>query len=238
MGCVISHLGKAVSISVALLLTTNAARADDPLDTVIYTGLDVYKSGSGVYLGFVTALDGDISTNGWTVSGNLGFSKSRTSLAKTTSGGASVLLGYQWHTPTTYTTLALGADVIDTSESPNLGSPNNGTHSGLILQAGFNTKYENAPYFQAYGAYLSANKRSYAQVRGGWAGSKATFGIEAIYANESDSEPSRRLGLFVSDIPLGNGGVGFSVGLHDDLGTSGSDGGYLGLEYSIPVSLR
>ncbi|MCR8548666.1 cellulose biosynthesis protein BcsS [Salipiger sp. P9] len=227
----------AATTALSLTLAVTDARADDTLDTVLFTGIDGYDGGAGIYGGFVTALNGDITASGWTLSANLGYSQSWGSFSDTDSTGASVLLGYQWHTPGYYASLALGVDVIENTEDPDTGARNNGTHTGYILQAGFQTKSVDALFFQGYGAYLSANERLYTQLRSGWASEKMTFGLEAIYADERDSAETVRYGLFVSDLPLGNGSFGISAGYHDDRG-SDDDGAYIAFEYSIPLSLR
>ena len=87
-------------------------------DTVIYGGFDFshansQQNGFGIDGGFVTAINGDITTTGWTVSANLGFSQSNDVATDTDSVSGSVLAGYQWHSPEYYFALNAGIAVVN-----------------------------------------------------------------------------------------------------------------------------
>ncbi len=230
-------------VGVGLLAScAGAASAQTADNTVFFTGVDAVSNGVSGYGGFVYALNDDVTTTGWTVSGNFGWSRnwdnSVSPSSKSNSVSASVLLGYQWHTPDLYLGLSLGADYINNTESPSTGSVTEGRKTGYVVQAGFETKRERAVYLQGFATHLSANNRNYAQLRAGYRATKYVFGVEGVFSDEMDSSPVTRVGLFVGDIPFGKGGFGVSAGYQNDRGSSVNDGAYVSVEYSIPFSLR
>lgn len=223
--------------AVAVVLGASGANAQD--NAVLFTGLDGYKNNSGAYIGFVYALNGDINASGWTVASSLSYAISKdnsgTPTVTTDSIGAVVTLGYQWDKPDYFLSLALGVDVIDNDDSPSIGSITEGRKAGAVAQIGFETKATNALYFNGFGEYHTANKRSYVQLRAGYKSNGYTYGLEGVYAKELDSQASTILGVFVNGIEFGKGTLGFSVGVLNGRDNDVYDGAHVAVEYSMPL---
>lgn len=211
-------------------------------DTVLFWGADLAlrgdSTGFGLDAGFVTAINGDLSTSGWTVSGTVGFSNTDEPASDSQAFYGALLAGYQWHVPDFYFSLAGGVNVINNDETPG-GGPTDGTEVGFIAQYGFETKRENAFYAQSYGAYSTAYDQIYAHLKAGYKGSQLRYGPElTVFADES-SDPTFRFGAFVGDIPVTDKlSMVVSAGYQLETEANTDDGFYATVGFSVPFSLR
>lgn len=242
-----------VAGSVALLLPNFATAADVGLeqrmagtpryDTVIYWGADgAFRGGDGrgygADTGFVTALNGDIGSTGWTLGGNLNLSRTTAPLSSTDSFGASLLLGHQWHAPGYYFSLAGGVNYVHNDETPG-GGPTDGDKVGAIVQYGIETKNVDALYLQSYGAYSTAFDQVYFHAKAGYKTPGLRFGGEFTAFDDKGSRPTLRYGAFVGDVPLGGGlSMVVSAGYQQERDPGKRDGFYTTVGFSVPLSLR
>lgn len=214
-----------------------------PVDTVIYWGGDfTYGSsgryGAGVDAGFVKALNGNLGRAGWTISGNLGLSRSVDVGTRTNSVYGSALLGYIWPGQGYYFTLGAGVNVVANDETPS-GGVTDGSKVGAIVQYGFETTRENALYLQSYGAYSTANDQIYFHAKAGYKTSKLRFGPEFTLSDDRGGRATLRYGAFVGDIPVG-GKVSMvvSAGYQQELEPGTKDRFYATVGFSVPFSSR
>lgn len=239
-----SALLATVSTGYAADLETGNQTADEAtIDSVVYWGVDINKNhsqgdGFGIAAGGVTALNGDLSVSGWTVSGNVGYSKSRSTGSKTDSLYGSMLVGYLWVAPEYYFTLATGVHMVDNEESPG-GGITDGHDVGAIFQYGFETTTENSFYVQSYGAVSTAYDQLYGHVKLGYKTSNLRYGGEFTISDDKGSKGTRRYGAFVGDIPITDSvSMVISGGYQDELGPDDSDGMYGTVGFSVPISTR
>ncbi len=223
-----------------LLAVFAAAPVAAQNQSIVFGGADVTENGRGAYLGVATAFNGDLGKqSGWTTTTIIGYSKysddSVSPTSESTSTTASVLLGYNFVHPDWYATLSLGVDYVNNEDDPSSNSPAEGEKTGAIAQISYESKRENAFYIGGFGTYMTANERSYTQLRAGYKKPSITFGLEAIHASELDSNPVSGMGVFLSGIALGSGEIGLSAGYFDERGGTSGDGGYFAMEYSVPV---
>tara|TARA_Y100000815_G_scaffold45055_1_gene37118 strand:- start:252 stop:983 length:732 start_codon:yes stop_codon:yes gene_type:complete len=240
-----------LTVAVALL-PVGAGAADSTIesrmagaetyDTVIYGGADYANGGSieddyGVDFGFVTALNGDIGTSGWVVTGNIGYGETD-SIVDSDTFSTSLLLGYLWQMPDYYFTLSGGVHYVDNNDAVP-GSPTDGSEVGVIGQYGFETSAVNAFYAQSYGSLSSVNDQAYGHVKAGYKTETLRFGGEFTVFDETASRPTLRYGAFLGDIPLGERvNMVVSAGYQQDLEPGNEDGFYTTIGFSIPFSLR
>ncbi|WP_197435030.1 cellulose biosynthesis protein BcsS [Nitratireductor arenosus] len=224
--------------------TPDDRMADTPVfDTVIYWGADLGlsrsgKDGYGIDAGFVTALNGDIATSGWTLTSGLGFSRTDDVLSDSKSFYGSLLLGYQWHAPGYYFTVAGGANYVRNDETPP-GSVTDGDELGAIVQYGFETKRVNALYVQSYGSFSTAHNQIYGHAKVGYKTPVLRFGPEFTVFDDEGSQATLRYGAFVGDIPVfGSLSMVVSAGYQDELEPGQSDGFYATIGFSVPLSIR
>ncbi|MFN0263239.1 cellulose biosynthesis protein BcsS [Tepidamorphus sp. 3E244] len=235
---VLAALLASAPVSAADKLT---AYADSTYDTVVYGGVDFSRANSqqngfGADAGFVTAVHGDISVSGWTVSANIGASQSNDVGTDTDSVYGSALVGYQWHSPQYYFALNAGVHAVDNDESPSGGSTD-GSEVGAVFQYGFETK--GGMYFvQSYGSFSTAYDQVYAHAKVGVRGSHFTYGAELTVFDEQDSDSTIRYGAFIGEIPLGNFRVGVAAGYQQEQDPASDDGFYATVQFSVPLSLR
>lgn len=211
-------------------------------DTVIYWESDFYKAdsdqkGFGIDGGFVTALNGDITKSGWTVTANIGFSRSDDAAAETKSRYGSVLVGYQWHFPTHYFALNTGVYMGNNDETPG-GSVTDGYEAGVLGQYGIETKSTNAFYLQSYGSITSAFDSRYAHLKIGYKADVLKFGAAFTIYDDEGSEETIRYGGFVGDIPLwGKLAMSVSAGYQQENEPGNENGFYGRTEFYVPISL-
>jgi len=239
---------------VMAIASPGAALAADPLleqrmapnptiDTVIYWGADFTygnsdRNGIGVDAGFVTALNGDLGTAGWTIGGNLGLSHSEDIGSETDSIYGTLLLGYIWPGQGHYFTMAGGLNVVNNDETPS-GGVTDGSTAGAIVQYGFETTREMAFYAQSYGSYSTANDQVYVHAKVGYKTSQLRFGPEFTVSDDRGSKPTLRYGAFVGDIPLGKRvSMSISAGYQQELEPGTADRFYAAVGFSVPLSLR
>ncbi|WP_136659149.1 cellulose biosynthesis protein BcsS [Nitratireductor sp. XY-223] len=239
--------------AIALLLPTAALAADatafveineSPVnDTVVYWGADfAHKSdgnnGYGAGAGFVTALNGDIGATGWTLTGNIGGSRTEDVNSDTNSFYSSALVGYQWHAPGYYITVAGGVNYVNNDETPP-GGVTDGGEVGAIAQYGFETKMVDAFYVQSYGAYSTAFDQKYVHAKVGYKTPVLRFGPEFTFFDESTSQETLRFGGFVGDISVTDSvNMVVSAGYQHELEPGVEDGFYATIGFSVPLSLR
>ena len=213
------------------------------IDTVVYWGADFTyansdKNGVGVDAGFVTALNGDLGAAGWTVSGNLGLSRSEDVGSDTEAVYGSLLLGYIWPGQGYYFTAAGGVNFVNNDENPP-GSPTDGSTVGAIAQYGFETTSENAFYAQSYRSYSTAHDEVYVHAKVGYKASQLRFGPEFTLSDDKFSRPTLRYGAFVGDIPLGQKvSMVVSAGYQQELDPGAKDSFYATVGFAVPLSLR
>lgn len=212
------------------------------VDTVLYWGFDLSRASSSQYglgadVGFVTALNGNIAVSGWTMSANLGVSRSVHSPAETDSITGSVLLGYQWHTPQYYLALNAGVHVVNNDDNPP-GGITDGTDVGAIVQYGFETKAANALYLQSYGAASTAFDQLYLHAKLGYNTGTLKYGAEFTASDDEGSSATFRYGGFIGGIPVGSLSMVVSAGYQAETQAGKSDGFYTQLGFSVPLSLR
>lgn len=210
-------------------------------DTVIYGGIggnwaNSQQNGIGIDLGFVTAVNGDIASSGWTISGNTGFSQSNDAASDSNSFSGALLGGYQWHSSDFYFALNLGVTAINNDENPS-GGPSDGSEVGAIAQYGFEKK-TGTLYLQSYGAASTAFSQIYGHAKVGIRGDTLKYGAEFTTFHDDDSDGTLRFGAFVGDIPLGKASLGLSAGYQHELEAGKDDGIYAQLEFSVPLSIR
>lgn len=216
---------------------------DDKIDTVIYWGIDYARNGGrksdyGVGAGFVTALNGDMGVSGWTVTGNIGGARTDDAAFDTKSLYASALVGYLWHTPNYYFTLAGGVNYINNDETPP-GGANDGAEVGAIAQYGFETKKVDAFYMQSYGAYSTAFDQTYVHAKAGYKTPDLRFGTEFTYFGETTSRSTLRYGGFIGDISITDSlSMVISAGYQHAMEPDVEDGFYATIGFAIPLSLR
>ena len=245
--------GLAAGLAMAIA-SPGAALAADPLleqrmapnptiDTVVYWGADFTygnsdRNGIGVDAGFVTALNGDLGSGGWTISGNLGLSRSEDIGSDTESVYGSLLLGYIWPGQGYYFTAAGGVNFVNNDETPP-GSVTDGSSVGAIVQYGFETTRSNAFYAQSYGSYSTANDQVYVHAKVGYKASRLRFGPEFTVSDDKGSRPTLRYGAFVGDITLGEKvSMIVSAGYQQELEPGTADRFYAAVGFSVPLSLR
>lgn len=215
---------------------------DATYDTVLYGGFDYANGGStkddyGVDVGFVTALNGDIGTSGWVVTGNIGYGNTD-SIVDSDTFSTSLLLGYLWQMPDYYFTLSGGVHYVDNNDAVP-GSPTDGSEVGVIGQYGFETSTVNAFYVQSYGSLSSVHDQVYGHVKAGYKTETLRFGGEFTVFDEIASKPTLRYGAFLGDIPLGDRlRMVVSAGYQEDRQPGNEDGFYATVGFSIPFSLR
>lgn len=230
--------------AVAADITIEERMAEEPgTGTVVYWGVDLSKNhsqrhGYGIDGGFVTALDGDLSTTGWTLSGNIGFGNVSSSDSETDSLYGTLLLGHLWVAPTAYFSLAGGVHYVDNDETPP-GGATDGHEVGAIAQYGFETTVENAFYAQSYGAISTAYDQLYAHLKLGYKTDQLRFGAEFTVFDDEDGDGTRRYGVFIGDIPITDKlSMVVSGGYQEELDPGIEDGLYATVGFSIPITTR
>lgn len=246
-------IGLMLAGAVAILLPATAFAADpapdltmsnNPLfDTVVYWGGEFTthsggKDGYGAGAGFVTAVNGDIGATGWTLTGNFGGSRTDDGPFETKSFYAAALVGYQWHAPGYYFTLAAGVNYVNNDETPS-GGPTDGGEAGAIIQYGVETKQVNAFYAQSYGAYSTAHDTVYLHAKAGYKTPNLRFGPEFTLFDEGTSRSTLRYGAFIGDIAITQSvNMVVSAGYQHELEPTAEDGFYATIGFSTPLSLR
>jgi len=213
------------------------------IDSVIYWGSDLSYGNSGRYglgvdAGFVTALNGDLGIEGWTLTGNLGLSRSVDLASRTNAAYGSVLLGYLWPMDGYYFSLGAGVNVINNNQTPP-GGPTDGSKIGALIQYGFETTQTNAFYTQSYGSYSTANDEIYFHAKAGYKNATLRFGPEFTLSDDNGGQPTLRFGGVVGDIPLGDKvKMSISAGYQRDLNPGVADRFYTMVGFSVPLSTR
>ena len=212
-------------------------------DTAIFWGAEASFGRSnrmiyGVNAGFVTAINGDLGTSGWTISGNVGGSRSKAPLSRTNSLHAALLAGYQWQMPGMYFSVAGGPHYVSNHDTPR-GGPTDGDEFGAMVQYSFETTGSNSLYFQSYGSYSTVFDRKYFQAKAGYKAEAVKFGPEFSVFDEKASRPTLRYGGFVSGIQLTDTlSMTASAGYQQDLDRQDPDGFYAQIGFSLPLDLR
>lgn len=236
----------ALGVTGAATFITNAQAADadnSVQDSVVYWGADVKYGGSRSYAtsvdaGLVTALNGNIETSGWILSGNAGYGYSKEALSKTNSVYTSVLFGHLWNMPGFYFSLSGGGLYLNNDETPP-GSRTDGDKLGALFQYGFETTSVDAFYVQSYGSVSTAYTQLYLHAKVGYKSSTLRYGAEFTLSDDKTSRGTRRFGGFVGDIPLGEDlSMVVSAGYQQNRDPGEKDGAYATIGFAVPFSLR
>lgn len=217
--------------------------ADPVVDTVIYWGGNLNYSrstryGGGLDAGFVTALNGDLGASGWTLSTNLGFSSSVDIGSRSQSFYGSLLLGYLWHLPDFYVSLAGGVQYVNNNETPG-GGVTDGDQIGAIIHYNFETTRTNAFYLQSYGSASTAYNQLYGHVKAGYKAETLRFGGEFTVFDDIGGMPTLRYGAFLGGIPLAeNLNMAISAGYQHEMAPTAPNGFYATIGFAVPLSLR
>ncbi len=201
--------------------------SDGQKSTAVYFGADFSPHEYSLETGFVTALSGDISQDGFLFAGILGFGESDSK-----SGGVksdedtftgSILIGYQAYLDGIYVAAFAGLDWQDTDTKPS--DPKDGSDFGFKVEGEFETSTENALYFGLGGSYTTIDDGYWVRGRAGYSMGAMKFGPEVTASGDNDTD-AVRVGGFVSDIELGMINLGFAIGYHDENNNSRKDGVY------------
>lgn len=234
---------KACGLTVLLgALSASAVAADDFgnsfLDTVVYTGVDYVHSdvenALGASSGFLTALNGDIGSSGWIVSGNFGAGIIDGAAIDSTSIYGTALVGYKWQLPSFYATASAGAHLASNQESPS-GGPNDTSRAGAVVQYSFETQPPvNNLYVQSYGSASSAfGGQFYGHLKLGYVAEGLRYGLELTGFAGDDGDTTLRYGAFVGSIPITDTlFISTSAGYQDDLNANSRDGFYVTLAFT------
>ena len=221
----------------------SAADTSDTYGTVAFAAIDFSNDDNnrviGGSAGFVTALNGDISAEGWTLTAIGGSSNVNSFSANSNSGFVAGTVGHLWQEKDYYFTVGAGAHYINDGGFISDEGDADGDELGAIFQYGIETKPRNSIYFQSFGSYSTALQQQFANVKVGYATSSLIYGGEFIYSDSEDSSGARRYGAFITGISLPkNTNVIISGGYEDDRDLGTDDGFYASIGVSVPISFN
>lgn len=209
-----------------------------PPGTVLFWGFDFLEEGFGADGGFVHALDGNMWTPGWLVTGSAGYSEDDNKKVMPTSSTESfrsnLLVGYQWMAPERYYLAVYGGiSYIDNDETPFFpASETDGSEVGAMVQVDFSTQKERALYAAANAVYTTAFNEVWARFRTGYSGTRVNFGPEFTVSDDEGGGATTRYGAFIGDIDVGRLNMTVSGGYNEEDGDASNDGFYAMLEFS------
>ena len=187
-------------------------------DTVVYGGVDITEKSTATFIGGTKALDGNIFTNGFMVTGSLTgaqYEYNTSSVIDNKVDGdltaINALIGYQWvkkgHSVAFYT----GLDYQDHSLSPDDPiSKVKGDKTGAIIQLEV-TKFS-SPVDASFIAKASSTYDTYwTRGRLGHKVGKGKMGVE-LTASGNDSYDNERYGLYATLPVSAKTGLDFAVG--------------------------
>lgn len=223
------------AVALGAMLTAGGALAGEK-STVIFVGADGKDNSNSLYIGGVTALNGNLGENGLLLRGvALGgeYDYDTTAVA----GGdvdadmvrAELSLGYQWFLSAVRLSLYVGIDHQDHDLSPD--DPMNsveGSETGVIGQAELETLGKGW-YLSLMGNSSSANDSYWARGRIGYAFDQVNIGPE-IGAAGNDEYEEDRYGVYVTFNATDSVKISLSGGHSDtdgDDNVKDDDGGYL-----------
>lgn len=207
----------------------------DPMkSTVLFFGAEFEPHSYNLESGFATALNGDISKDGFLLAGTIDFGEANWNFAgtknNTDSYAAKALVGYQMYLDGIYVAALAGVDFQKNKTKPLSGiSKTDGKKVGFVVQGELETTAVQAPYFGIGGSYSTANNTYWTRGRAGYNTGSFKFGPEVTALGDKDTD-TIRVGGFVSDIKLGMLNVGFSLGYTNESDGKRNDGVYGGVE--------
>ena len=210
---------------------------------VVYTGYDSNEDADTLYAGVVSAISGDLESNGFLIRGNIAYTDyeyDTASFANGVDGEASRVelgAGYQWITDAAKYAVYLSADYQDHDLTPDdTANKSRGDELGGALQLeaySKSTKYD----MSAVAAFSTANDTYWSRGRLGVKLAKATIGGEISFSG-SESYDEQRYGVYTNVPMTEKVSLGASLG-HSESEGDGSrednEGAYfqLGLSYSF-----
>lgn len=216
---------------------------------VIVSGGDITERAHEGYLGFYSALNGDLSREGWVfrLFGTRGSYEYGGGIANSSDWWqGDAMIGYQWVRGRVDVGVYVGVDYQNYDlQVPDPTNELRGSETGFKVAVDIESNgRDNSPwYFALNGSYSTAFDTYYALARVGYDFGRVTVGPEGWLLGDVTGD-AQRLGAFVRfDLPLGGGNVGaltFSAGhqFGDDVVFSrGFDEGVYGtVNLTIPLA--
>jgi len=209
----------------------------------VYWGSDAVLKGSGYHgigidAGFATAINGNLSSSGWIISGNTGYSHTKDAGSKTNSFYTSALFGHLWQMPDYYLSLSGGVNFNNNDETPS-GGKTDGSKVGAVLAYGFETKSVDALYVQSYGSVSTVYNQLYLHGKLGYKTASFNYGGEYTFSDDKGSKATHRFGGFIGDISIGEKvTMGVSAGYQHSREPGDKDGAYATIAFSMPISFH
>ena len=195
--------------------------------TAVFFGADFEPHAYSLDSGFVTALSGDISQDGFLFAGTFAFGESSFKgfgiKSNQDSYASSALVGYQSYLDVIYVAVFAGLDWQNNDTKPS--TKTDGDKFGFKIEGDFETTTENALYFGLGASYTTIFDGYWARGRAGYNMGSMKFGPE-VTASGDDFTDSIRVGGFVSDIEIGMLNVGFAIGYNNQNNNKRNDGVY------------
>lgn len=210
--------------------------------TVFFAGLDDRTRSYYGYAGVVTALNGNIATDGFLVR-VMGLYNPYDYDSTAVVGGKvdgkmtsfEAMLGYQKYFPSVTARFFAGLDYEAHSLSPsNPFDSNEGTHWGVHLRGEIESPYQSQLYYNLHGSYGSATERYWVRGRAGYNFSGFIVGPEGLLTGNRVSK-EQRVGAFLTirHLQLLPFEVSVSGGYSNTDETRGGASGYGTLELSM-----
>jgi len=208
---------------------------------VVFAGADVAEKSYAVYIGGVSAWNGDLAKNGFLLRAMAIFGEYEYDTTGVATGevnadqlGLQAGIGYQWITNSARLSLYGSVDYQDHDTDPNdISNSVNGDETGAAVQAEVETM--GSPLkFGLIGSYSSTNETYWARGRVGYAFSGFHAGPEVIFGGNQEYDENR-YGLYAA-WPSGNMGFQVSGGYFDSQGDTSirnEDGAYGGVGFSL-----
>ncbi len=229
------------AVALGTMLTAGSALAEEK-SSVVFFGADGKDNSGSLFIGGVTALNGNLGKNGLLLRGvALGGSYDYDTTAVAGSDvdadlvRAELSLGYQWFLDSVRLSLYVGIDHQDHDLSPS--DPTNsveGSETGVIGQAELETLGKGW-YLSLMGNGSSANDTYWAKGRVGYAFDKVNIGPE-IGVSGNDEYEEERYGVYVTFNATDSVKVSISGGHSDtdgDNNVEDDDSGYLTASVSV-----
>ncbi|MEI7670208.1 MAG: cellulose biosynthesis protein BcsS, partial [Pseudomonadota bacterium] len=199
-----------IATTCVIAIVSSSAKAES---TLAFTGGSATGDSYYGYVGGVTALNYDLSRDGWLMRATAAYGSykyDRSGLPKVDGdvSAQDVMIGYQKYFGgnSLYKNLRLtgylGGDYQDHSISPNdTKNPVRGSTGGVKGQAEIFANLDNKISVSAIGNYSSAFDTYWSKGSVGYNFGHFTFGPEVLFMG-SESYDQQRFGVFIGDIPL------------------------------------
>ncbi len=238
-----------LAASFAVAMSGTVLAADDIVDqgptfsSVVFFGGEVGEDGYTGYIGNVTALNGDIGSDGYLlrISGAFGeYEYDNNAVAggevDNSSRSADLMIGYQTVGVDFISSIFAGVEYRDNDLSPN--DPTNqarGGEAGAKFQFEASTRGDGG-FAGVLASYSTAHETYYARGRLGIQESGLTFGAEGTLLGDA-SYDGYKVGGFISGIPLGDLNMSITAGYEESegnrAGSTDDSGFYAGLGFSF-----